>query len=731
MFVKVISIQRAQRFALNLKDNLFSLSNPNDTLTFYLTLQLSFGFALILTSFIRMDIPHKHNAEKPAFQILDPMDDQSSCILPDFNDSSQLSGDFSMDLAKSTEDSPRSQPVFRRKFRAWGLLGGYGHVIIENGVRKLQCTVGECSRVFSSKNSTTSTFNNHLVSFHGIKRPNPGNTVSASPASKSVTIKPKHHPVYLAKSIERCFLMDNIPLKVLNSLAFHQMLASACLAPSLESLVLPTIEELKAITMSNYHKYLPLVRGLLQRQSSISLTLGLLCNVGNESMLSVVAHFIDSDWVCQSIVIGMEHIDAIPTPSTVAETLLRVIANMEVSSKISSIVTEPTSFMLELGKVLTKESSTQEGFKFEAYQQVPCFAHVVARTCKAAILNGLGAPSLDFTKYEDVSKQRAVSSASRPTSILLNRIRISIMFLRTLAHSKVFEAQFANQPAPPLILDTSDRWDSTYRMLERFLAVRCQLNATLAACGNASLCFSTDEIRMAAQIAALLRLFAEISQAISADKKLTLAMAIYYFGILAEKLQPHPTEDAEFIKAAKAAALQELVKHFPQNRGNPLFICAMAMDPRHKLQYLEHPEKRGVSTIRSREILVGEWNRSYKQATVADLQPPTSLFAFNNAHFTQPSDELECYLGAPVLLCSDGSSNQEVLKYWHGQEKLLPNLCRMAKKYLAIPIRSDAAEDLLAPLKDPAPDPPASSEAKPVREQTLLKHWYSHFDLEE
>jgi hypothetical protein len=169
--------------------------------------------------------------------------------------------------------------------------------------------------------------------------------------------------------------------------------------------------------------------------------------------------------------------------------------------------------------------------------------------------------------------------------------------------------------------------------------------------------------------------------------------------------------------------------------------CAAVLDPRIKFKFLgysysklydENDAHRRITAVRS--TLTALFNEYGSGASVNETNATASssntcgLGAFadydqyvESTSSQEEKTELDLYLGEPVKKLND---NVDILDYWNKSAARYPQLARMARDILAVPVSSVASESAFSLSKKVITPNRSSLKPKTVEALMCLQDWY-------
>lgn len=205
-----------------------------------------------------------------------------------------------------------------------------------------------------------------------------------------------------------------------------------------------------------------------------------------------------------------------------------------------------------------------------------------------------------------------------------------------------------------------------------------------------------------------------------------MGMGLYYYSRLLQWMQPVVNEPV-YITRAKKAAQDKLQEYFPKAARNPLFACATALDPRQKFAQFNLPNPI-YDTSKCQDQVISTWEQEFKPNQSETHVPATSsIFDFVIPADLVTQDELNTYLNRPLLMKTHLSPAEEILAFWKAEEAISPNLAKMARKFLGVPIASVEPERLFSTARHAIPYTRSSLKPETIKVSLLLKQWFKIF----
>ena len=207
-------------------------------------------------------------------------------------------------------------------------------------------------------------------------------------------------------------------------------------------------------TFTNRRK--EIIKKLRKVTGQFSLTSDIWTSINREAFLGLTVHYIDSDWnLCNFL------LDIIPfankhTGVNIAQEIMRVLGEFNISTKIIALTTDNDSAMLACGKEIA-DAFENEISSMKNFSHYRCAAHVL----------NLGVKKGLTTVDDSIMKAHKLTNIIRNSTRLCDSLR-SFCAVKNIKYLKPIQ-------------DVSTRWNSTFYMLKRFIKELEPVLALLAA----------------------------------------------------------------------------------------------------------------------------------------------------------------------------------------------------------------------------------------------------------
>ncbi|XP_026380873.1 zinc finger BED domain-containing protein RICESLEEPER 2-like isoform X1 [Papaver somniferum] len=425
---------------------------------------------------------------------------------------------------------------------------------------------------------------------------------------------------------------------------------------------------------------------------NVCLTLDLWKSGTTDGYICLAVHFIDPDWVLQKLVLNFLHLQTQQEDHVTASMVVSVLGEWGIEEKIFSITSNNSDV------TCVKALMDQLYLKGVLHNARSCF-HV---PCCAHILNLM------------------VQEGLRTVNVAVEKVRGSVKYLKA---SEVTNALFLHTamkldltPTRDLCLDVPTRWSSTSNMLDSCIAYQKVFEHLKLIDENYQDCPTSEEWEQIAAVSKLLKAFYDVTNMFAGSKRPTAN--VYFQGIwkIQMILKKEHSSSNEIVRLMADRMQIQFVKFWTVI--SPILAIAVVMDPRRKLSFVDfcyqklYPETyilevkkvrdkmdslyRQYSSCKSTEITssaaanmgsVAEANSTFDVDEIGeDLQ---EFASFQSLDRLSQMSELDFYIVEPPLPLNH---DLDILHFWKSQEYRYPNLSRMARDILTIPISTVASE---------------------------------------
>ncbi|KAL1251292.1 hypothetical protein QQF64_019088 [Cirrhinus molitorella] len=399
----------------------------------------------------------------------------------------------------------------------------------------------------------------------------------------------------------------------------------------------------------------------MEEADHISVTTDMWTSINTEAYLAVTAHFIIDDSL-MSCLLDVHRFPQRHTADEIAAALHEIFRDFNIENKVGCVVTDNAANMVAAVKKLV-------------LRHMPCFAH----TLNLIVKDGLSAVA-ELTETREKVKR------------IVGHFKSSCVSMEKLSKYQ----REMKLPEYKLVQEVETRWNSTYLMLERFLAVKVPLSAALSTIdAGLPVLFSSDwdAIESAVRI---LHPFFQVTEEISAELNVTASKCIPMVRNL-QKVTTSMMQQQEKgnigyrLAEALNGTLQRRCSAYETSR---LLSKATILDPRFKTLGFISPQKadeavKSLSSEGAMFVLEGQAQASTPLAssTANELWHDFDTQVSSQNPRQDFLTELKLYLAEPNIVRTECP-----IQYWSAKEAKFHLLRELARKYLSVPATSVPSE---------------------------------------
>lgn len=283
-----------------------------------------------------------------------------------------------------------------------------------------------------------------------------------------------------------------------------------------------------------------------------------------------------------------------------------------------------------------------------------------------------------------------------------------------------------------LIRDVRVRWNSTYYMLVRAERLKA---AYTSMCNSDSFLtpYKLDDYEWIylSKVMSLLRSFDQASKHLSSSVSYpSINKTIVFYNKLIDAIEDFmedPDLDDQLYRAAYLGR-EKLKKYYIKTDYTHIYSVVTALDPRMKYRWWEickwPSDMRNVCQQHVKDTWENDYKREGEPLTVQQSEELRQQYELYGA--LDSIDELEDYLSEVSAPCI-GIKAPELL-YWKTHAKKWPNLARMARDYLAIPVTSTPVERCFSAARQVLPYTRNRLSTHSIKMLMLLDSWSEYVD---
>ncbi|KAB0790275.1 hypothetical protein PPYR_04880 [Photinus pyralis] len=287
---------------------------------------------------------------------------------------------------------------------------------------------------------------------------------------------------------------------------------------------------------------------MLQYVKGLTLTTDCWTSSTAENYLAVTAHFIDGEFVLRHVVLGCEVFGERHTSQNLAAAIKKIILEWNLENKINIIISDNAANI---------KKAIQDELRFKHFG---CYAHTINLIAQDAL---------------------------KPSLPVLSKVKDIVSYFRRSTHAanKLCEQQqnLEMEPTKRLIQEVPTRWNSTFYMVERFVALEEAVRTTMALISHDLPVISMEEWDFLKELIIVLRPLEEITKTMSGENYLTGSLVI----ILTDGLTDVYRDlcDKQFKDMSKSiikAVLHGIITRLGDLEGSNSLTLTTFLDPRFK-----------------------------------------------------------------------------------------------------------------------------------------------------
>lgn len=388
----------------------------------------------------------------------------------------------------------------------------------------------------------------------------------------------------LDKSLLGIFTLDFQPFSVVENKGFSRFIQD--LNPAYR---LPNRKTISgSLLPAQYKQCLLKARQQLVSVESVCLTTDTWTSENMDSFLAITAHFINDDFKLKSLLLECSELPIAHTSINLAEAIRNITNKFHITEKVLAVVTDNASNIC---------GAIKEELKWKHFG---CFAHTL---------------------------NLIVQDALKIIQKLHVKIKTIVTFFKK-SHSskqKLFTAQrnLGMETCRNVKQDvTVTRWNSTYYMLERFVALKDALQTSMALINTKDMpVLSEEEWMVSEELCVVLKPFEQITVKMSGDQYVTSSQVIVFIKGLNSICTKMLNEKFNPITIDVVTHLQKgLGTRFKNIEYNKTIALATLLDPRFKLSMFDNDDAVEMTKNNCIELMTKYWNEMNRQPAESSEQ---------------------------------------------------------------------------------------------------------------
>uniref|UniRef100_A0ACD5WR84 Uncharacterized protein n=1 Tax=Avena sativa TaxID=4498 RepID=A0ACD5WR84_AVESA len=443
--------------------------------------------------------------------------------------------------------------------------------------------------------------------------------------------------------------------------------------------------------------------------------------VSKDSYIFITCHYIDADWKLNKRIVWFKKLDPPYDGSSIADEVHLAFREWRFEQKVMCITLDNASYNDRMIKCLRTRLSKGALPLSGKFFQIRCCGHILNLVVQAGLT--------------------LIDPAA-------GKLRDGIMYLKasgTRLHKFYSTAKtiFNLEESRRLKPDMPIRWNSTYKMLGCCLYYKevMQWYSKRDSIFEEHFWPSEEEWAKISHMYQFLEVFFKVTTVFSGTKYPTANL--YFMNVYL--VHTAIMEASAGINNYMADMLHVMREKFMKYWSNySVFLsCAAVLDPRIKFKFLmysysklydEVDAHRRITDVRNtltslfNEYGSGSGVVSNENVATSGFSSTCGLSAFDDydqyvatTSSQEEKSELDLYLAEPVKRLNE---NVDILDYWSKSAARYPQLSRMARDILVIPVSSVASESALSLSKKVITPNRSSLKPKTVEALMCLRDWY-------
>lgn len=524
------------------------------------------------------------------------------------------------------------------------------------------------------------------------------------------------------RAIAMMIVVDRQPFGMVEDTGFRNLMAVAY--PEFQAV---SEENIKKDVMNLYSKEKENIRELLATcPGRICLTCSTWQSCSGDRYNCVSAHFIDHEWRLQKRVLRFKLIPPPYDGLSVGDEIALCMVQWNIEHKVFSITLDTLASDHCVVAMLKSRLDTKRYLLCKgAFFYVGCFAHLLNVNVQAG-----------FGCITDV----------------IGKLRLCIKYVKQSPHRKknfyIVAKNLNLDTQKKLRVDSPDRWNSTYDMLEVALSYKDVFTYIGAQDINFKHKLSAGEWEKVSLLCKFLKVFFEVTRILSASRYPTSNLYFKWVWRVYSRVLDM-VRGPENILTGMVKEMQSKFSRYWSDYSL-ILSCAAILDPRYKVKFVEYcytklhgndAQQYVSNVINNLYCLFDEYMQNSSLSSVAglsvvatnvvndkeDIDGFEDYETFQSARFRSQVEksQLDLYLEEPS---HDLNSEIDILEYWSLCSLRYPELSRMARDVLTIPVSTVTSENAFV-LGSQMISPYCSSlKSKTMQALICLHDWMRAYD---
>lgn len=531
-------------------------------------------------------------------------------------------------------------------------------------------------------------------------------TYFGSSAKRVKVDKAENRKWFLSRDLVLWMCRDLLPFNMISKDGIKHFFKTYKIVTKDEDIPHPTTLQTTALS-DVYETVLKLVKSKTYDQKEFALTFDLWSdNYRRRSYITFTMHFIDSDFILQSLTLETKYVSSSHTGECILEEVISVTEDFGIPLKKNFVVTDQGSNVKKAIRLGQMNSHFCLGhglhnlLTVDGYDSVSELKDIIIKTKK--IVKTLRYKTNQVSSEADAVQKEILSKINNLDELLsaedddweldnegynaLDDVPLSVL---NSINVNDISGSLVHRRNLTLKNSTPTRWHSVLALLESFNSQKAAINKLLSKDKKYDLILSDEEDLVIFKLQEFLQKFKDGVNCMSGDKYVSLSLCLVLRTEIEEILTEDP-KDHYLVAKLKQNMTRRLEYRFPVT---DILITASLLDPR--FQNL----KRVDSFLNEKFLTKSEFLKKQFQSLIGEeffqssiTQTSSSSKILNLAKKHSTNSSLHSDIDKECHILFSLTSDQDALMFWKEKSSAMPVLTKLARKVLCIPATSTPSE---------------------------------------
>ena len=356
------------------------------------------------------------------------------------------------------------------------------------------------------------------------------------------------------KAIVKWLASSGRPVNIVDDEGFKDLMRTAAGA----SYVTPSRPTVSSHINELYESKKEDIKQQVTGNFDVALTADYWTSISSDSFLGVTAHWITDKWILRSQALNVLYTDDRHYAENCARHFSTAASSYQLQDRISTITTD-------------NARNVTAGLRLLPYTNIPCAAHSLQLSLNA----GMNAAD--------------IGNVLQKCRKIVGHFKHSSANLLELTREQVEQ----QQPVLSVVQDVPTRWNSTLAMIERLLAIKTELLATLSKQKHSLVMLQDTDWTRLQNMVSVLSHCRYITELLGGNKYISCSIVLPAICHLERVMKPCD-DDAVYVQRFKLAFMNDF-KHRFTGQAYEYLKMASALDPRYKhLKFIPKEQRQEV-----------------------------------------------------------------------------------------------------------------------------------------